>query len=79
MHLQQRVQAIVHRDIEATDFVHDRLRDHNVGERAAAARALKEVNLVEDTTRIKNCEQRSWAAELDYWRWLNGGMNGARL
>ena len=64
-HLQKRVHAVVHRDIEAADFVHDGLGDDDVGERAAAASALEEVDLVQDTTRVENWEQSGRAAELE--------------
>jgi hypothetical protein len=59
------VHAVVDGDVEAADFVHDGLRDDHVGERAAAARALQEVDLVQDTTRVENWEQSGRAAELE--------------
>ena len=52
--LQQRVQAVVDGHVEAADLVHDGLRDDDVGERAIAACALEEVDLMQNAVGVKD-------------------------
>ena len=56
-YLQQRVHPIVHGHVQPADFVHHSLRYDHVGEGSAAAGALQEVDLVEDTVGIEDCKR----------------------